>query len=61
MNLIVVFDADLQLNKALLLGLLTEERITSVLGLPEEAQDWIVVISEACLRENHLWSHVEQI
>ena len=32
-----------------------------VLELPEQEQDWRVVLSEARLRESHHWSHVEQI
>lgn len=42
-------------------GLLAEERTRRILELPEKARDWRVVLSEARLRESHLWSHVEQI
>ena len=32
-----------------------------MLELPEQERDWRVALSEARLRESHLWSHVEQI
>ena len=56
-----MFCIDFQLNKAFLSDLLTEERTRRVLELPAEARDWRVVLSEAHLRESHLWSHVEHI
>lgn len=39
LNLIVVFGADLQINKSLLSGLLAEECTGWILELPEEARD----------------------
>ena len=32
-----------------------------MLKLPEQERDWRVALSDARLRESHLWSHVEQI
>ena len=32
-----------------------------MLELPEQERDWRFALSEARLRESHLWSHVEQI
>ncbi|KAL5578058.1 hypothetical protein UlMin_019757 [Ulmus minor] len=53
--------SDNQLNRAWSSGLLAGERTQRVLELPEQERDWRVVLSEARLRESHLWSHVEQI
>ena len=54
MNLIVVFVADNQLNRAWSSGLLTGECTERVLELPEQERDWRIALSEALLRESHL-------
>ena len=42
-------------------GLLAEDLTKGILEIPVKDRDWRVVLSEAWMRESHLWSHVEQI